>query len=295
MSELTPELACALLEMCRGGADEAADALGRALDGKFSVVVGEATPLAGDMGAIDGAGLALLFHVGAEGLAIVLPESSGLLPTWTRTPDATGASKLATLAQELGMLMLPEALPVGETQASHTPDLRAALARGGVGDDATQITLTISAGEQRGSLRVIWPLRTPQQFVAPSAETAAAEPEMPPEAPRVAPWQKSAARSGQSPDFSVLPGYSRSLLKIRVPVSVQLATKKETLQEVISLGQGSIIKFEKGCEQLLQLFVGKHAVAEGEAVKVGEKFGFRVTAMLLPPEHFVAVKRPKSA
>jgi flagellar motor switch protein FliN/FliY len=46
---------------------------------------------------------------------------------------------------------------------------------------------------------------------------------------------------------------------------------------VIGLAPGSIIKFEKGCEEMLRLLVGENAVAVGEAVKVGEKFGFRVT------------------
>lgn len=295
MSQLTPELAPALLEMCRGGAGEAAEALSRALDGTFALTVGEATPLAAvEAAELDGPGLAMVFHVGGEGVAIVLSESSGLLQAWTQAPDATGSSKLATLAQELGMLLLPEAIPVGETKTSHTLNLNAALTRGGVGDDATQVALEAKVGERAGVLRLIWPLRAPQECFASAAEEASGPAKAKP-TPRAPMPPMPTGRSGHAPDFSVLPGYSRSLLKIRVPVSVQLATKKESLQEVISLGQGSIIKFDKGCEQLLQLFVGDHAVAEGEAVKVGEKFGFRVTSMLLPPEHFVTVKRPKSA
>ncbi len=100
----------------------------------------------------------------------------------------------------------------------------------------------------------------------------------------------SVSSTGSVADLARLPKYSRSLLKIRLPISVQLATKKELVQEVISLAPGSIIKFEKGCEELLQMIVGEHAVAEGEAVKIGDKFGFRVTSMLLPQEHFVPVK-----
>ena len=69
----------------------------------------------------------------------------------------------------------------------------------------------------------------------------------------------------------------------------------KVMQEVITLAPGSIIKFDKGCEQLLRLLVGENAVAVGEAVKVGEKFGFRVTSMLMPPEHFVTAKRARSA
>jgi flagellar motor switch/type III secretory pathway protein FliN len=100
---------------------------------------------------------------------------------------------------------------------------------------------------------------------------------------------------GRKPrDFSQLPSYSRSLLKIRVPVSVHLAAKKELVQEVVELAPGSIIKFEKGCDELLHMVVGGQAVAEGEAVKIGDKFGFRVTAMLMPREHFIPVRRPRA-
>jgi flagellar motor switch protein FliN/FliY len=101
--------------------------------------------------------------------------------------------------------------------------------------------------------------------------------------------------SSKAADLSRLPKYSRSLLKIRVPISVQLATKKESVQEVVSIAPGSILKFDKGCEELLQMIVGEQAIAEGEAVKIGEKFGFRVTSILLPREHFVSVKRGRSA
>ncbi|MBA4106761.1 MAG: hypothetical protein C0485_13475 [Pirellula sp.] len=312
MSELNPELAGSLLEMCRGGAGDAAEALQRALDGAYALTVGEATTYAtsGAADEMDGPGLALVFHVGDAGLAAVLPEASGLLPDWYKTPDATGKSKLATLAQELGMIVLPEALPVGDAKTSYVANLKAALAAAGMSDDATQVALQLTSGEKSGSLRLIWPLAAPAQLLAaPAAASAAptaATPATPPAEAKPAPKPaaaprpaaaapKPAAASSQPPDFSGLPGYSRSLLKISVPISVELASKKETLQEVIALAPGSIIKFEKGCEELLRLLVGENAVAVGEAVKVGEKFGFRVTSMLLPPEHFVTAKRARSA
>ncbi len=39
------------------------------------------------------------------------------------------------------------------------------------------------------------------------------------------------------------------------------------------------------------MVIGGQQIAEGEAVKIGDKFGFRVTAMVLPSEHFVPLKR----
>ena len=80
------------------------------------------------------------------------------------------------------------------------------------------------------------------------------------------------------------------MLKIRVPVSVGLATKRESVHDVVELAPGTIIKFSKSCEEPLNLYVGDQKVAEGEAVKVGDKFGFRVTAMTLPEEHFLKVR-----
>ena len=91
-------------------------------------------------------------------------------------------------------------------------------------------------------------------------------------------------------DFSGLPSYSQSLLKIELPVRVVLATKKENLKDIVELASGSIIKFEKSCEELLQLQVGEHKVALGEAVKIGDKFGFRVSSITMPEEHFTKVR-----
>ncbi len=104
----------------------------------------------------------------------------------------------------------------------------------------------------------------------------------------------SRTSDGKPVTFTNLPHYSRSLLKVRIPVSVHLATKKETVQEIVELVPGAIIKFEKGCDQLLEMVIGGQRVAEGEAVKIGDKFGFRVTSMLRPREHFVLAKKPRA-
>jgi flagellar motor switch protein FliN/FliY len=90
-----------------------------------------------------------------------------------------------------------------------------------------------------------------------------------------------------------LPPYSRSLLRIRVPVVVTLAQKRQALTRITELGPGAIIQFEKSCEETLELDVGGHAVAVGDAVKVGDKFGLRITSMILPGERFETVASPK--
>ena len=59
-------------------------------------------------------------------------------------------------------------------------------------------------------------------------------------------------------------------------VSVTLAAQRTSVQEIIELGPGAIIKFSKTCDEPLELCVGNLPVAIGEVVKVGDKFGLRV-------------------
>ena len=95
--------------------------------------------------------------------------------------------------------------------------------------------------------------------------------------------------------LSRLPPYSRSLLRIRVPVIVTLAATKQPVQRILELGPGAIIQFDKPCDEMLSLEVGNQPVAVGEAVKVGDKFGLRITSITLPGERFWAVKGTKSS
>lgn len=283
MTKLTPTIAAEVVAACRANAAEAAGALGRALSGEFTLSAAEATTY--DSGAspagFDGPGLVVLLRLGELGVVAVLPESSGMLPTWYGAPDAAGASTLSALAQELGTLLLPEGVTAEVFAAAGVANIRASLARSGVAVDAAHASMEVASGANQGQLSLIWPLASPDAVFdsasSPSSSTGDDG--------------GRRARAPQAASFSQLPNYSRSLLKVAVPVSVRLASKKETVQEVVEIVPGSIIKFEKGCDELLHMIIGGQQIAEGEAVKIGDKFGFRVTAMLLPSEHFVPLKR----
>jgi flagellar motor switch protein FliN/FliY len=77
-----------------------------------------------------------------------------------------------------------------------------------------------------------------------------------------------------------LPTYSRGLLQIRVPVHVKLASQRKSVKEIIELGPGSIVKFEKTYDEPLEVCVGDRTIAEGEVVKVGDKFGVRINGLV---------------
>jgi flagellar motor switch protein FliN/FliY len=69
----------------------------------------------------------------------------------------------------------------------------------------------------------------------------------------------------------------KRILRLQVPVIVKLAERRLTMVEVLRLGNGSIIEFFKSSDQPLELLINNKTIAVGEAVKVGENFGLRIT------------------
>ena len=67
------------------------------------------------------------------------------------------------------------------------------------------------------------------------------------------------------------------ILRLSVPVIVKLAERKLTMAEVLRLGVGAIIEFSKASDEPLELLISNKAIGIGEAVKVGENFGLRIT------------------
>jgi flagellar motor switch protein FliN/FliY len=67
------------------------------------------------------------------------------------------------------------------------------------------------------------------------------------------------------------------ILRLEVPVIVKLAERKLTMAEIMRLGPGAIIEFSKSSEEPLELLINNKTIGVGEAVKVGENFGLRIT------------------
>jgi flagellar motor switch/type III secretory pathway protein FliN len=98
------------------------------------------------------------------------------------------------------------------------------------------------------------------------------------------------AGSETSEHLARLPAYSRSLLRIEVPVVVTLATTRLPVSRILDLGPGAIVHFDKSYDSPLTLSVGACEVAVGEAVKIGERFGIRISSMVMPEEKFEPVQ-----
>jgi flagellar motor switch protein FliN/FliY len=68
----------------------------------------------------------------------------------------------------------------------------------------------------------------------------------------------------------------QTILKLSVPVIVQIGQRKLPLDDVLALGPGAILELGKSSEDDLELLVNNKPIGTGSAVKVGENFGIRI-------------------
>ena len=189
------------------------------------------------------------------------------------------------------MLLLPEDLATDSFNANAVPNLAEAVRQAECSDPAGCVRLSMSGDDGSGTFYLLWPLAATENLAASQADASPEQAEQPAATAASSPEGATSADEGTDSHLNELPSYSRSLLSIRVPVIVNLATTKMKVDDILHLGPGSIIQFDKSCDDSLDLEAGDHKLAEGEAVKVGDKFGLRITAIRLPGERYLKVGR----
>ncbi|MDP6477343.1 MAG: flagellar motor switch protein FliN [Nitrospinaceae bacterium] len=74
------------------------------------------------------------------------------------------------------------------------------------------------------------------------------------------------------------------ILDIPLTVTVELGRSKMLINDLLQLGQGSVIELTKLVGEPLEVLVNNKLVARGEVVVVNEKFGVRLTNIVTPME-----------
>lgn len=88
--------------------------------------------------------------------------------------------------------------------------------------------------------------------------------------------QEDSARSkdaGSKTDFSKL----KMILDVPLKISVEIGRTKMLVNDLLQLGQGSVIELDKVAGEPMEILVNDKLVAMGEVVVVNEKFGVRLT------------------
>jgi len=80
------------------------------------------------------------------------------------------------------------------------------------------------------------------------------------------------------------------LLDIPLDVTVELGKTKMIINDLLQLGQGSVLELPKLVGEPLEVLVNNKLVARGEPVMVNEKFGIRLTDIISPFERIEHLK-----
>jgi len=286
MPELTTANIESVLQACRDKIDAISRSLNLCFDTDIQLAVGELQRSAaiGDSVAWTGPGLVVAFNVGTSAMLCAISETLPL-PEWYTHPSESQSTRLETLAREWSINCLPDDSPAENSVCRAVPDLKECIASALLVDGA--ICLPLLAGEPDGKpVERIWLLGPAEQLpVMSRIQRAAGNPDAGKD-------RRSPAPAGAQGSDARLPRAVDRLRKLPVAVTVRLAEKKVEISQLIGLGPGAIITFDKSCEDLIDLYVNNQIYCRGEAVKIGEKFGIKICELGSQPAHLSPVNGP---
>ena len=70
------------------------------------------------------------------------------------------------------------------------------------------------------------------------------------------------------------------LYDVPLQVSVEVGRARILLKDLLQMGEGSVVELDKMAGEPLDLYVNSWLIARGEAVRVGDKFGIRLTEVV---------------
>lgn len=70
------------------------------------------------------------------------------------------------------------------------------------------------------------------------------------------------------------------LYDVPLQVSVEVGRARILLRDLLQMGEGYVVELDKLAGEPLDLYVNSRLIARGEAVKVGDKFGIKLTEVV---------------
>ena len=74
------------------------------------------------------------------------------------------------------------------------------------------------------------------------------------------------------------------LLDIPLKITIELGRTKMLINDLLKLGQGSVIELPKEAGDTLEILANNRLIAKGDVVVVNKKYGIRLTEVLSPVE-----------
>ena len=70
------------------------------------------------------------------------------------------------------------------------------------------------------------------------------------------------------------------LYEVPLQVSVEVGRARILLKDLLQMGEGSVVELDKMAGEPLDLYVNGRLIARGEAVRIGDKFGIKLTEVV---------------
>jgi flagellar motor switch protein FliN len=71
------------------------------------------------------------------------------------------------------------------------------------------------------------------------------------------------------------------VMDVPVEITIELGRKQMRIADVLKLGPGSVLELDKVSGEPLDIYINNRLIARGEAVVIGERYGVRLTEVLL--------------
>jgi flagellar motor switch protein FliN/FliY len=80
------------------------------------------------------------------------------------------------------------------------------------------------------------------------------------------------------------------ILDIPLSLTVELGRCRMLINELLQLGQGSVVELQKIAGEPMDVYVNQRLIARGEVVVINEKFGVRLTDIISPAERILKLR-----
>ena len=80
------------------------------------------------------------------------------------------------------------------------------------------------------------------------------------------------------------------ILDIPLEISVELGRTRMLIQDLLKLGQGSVIELSKAAGGTLEILANNRLIAKGDVVVINDKYGIRLTEVISPVERLEQLK-----
>lgn len=80
------------------------------------------------------------------------------------------------------------------------------------------------------------------------------------------------------------------ILDIPLEITVELGRTRMLINDLLKLGQGSVIELTKAAGETLEILANNRLIAKGDVVVINDKYGIRLTEVISPVERLEKLK-----